>query len=232
MLNKIKEFFTKNNKIVLRSLLLLGLMVVLCVVLYQPFMQIIENKEAFKEMMDGYGPWAYAIYTFINMLQVFLAFIPGEVVEVLAGFCFGTINGTLACLMASFLASSIVFLLVRSFGGKVVSAFVKEEHLNEVTFLKDEQRINVLAFIIFLIPGTPKDLFTYFLPMTSIKYSEFVWIVTLARMPSIITSTIAGEAIINMNIGLIIGVYALTAIIGVLGIIWYQRILRLKKNKA
>ena len=230
MLENWKNFYLKYRNTLWKVLVLFMAMCALCLLFYQPFMDILDNKEEFKVMMDSFGIWAYVIYICVNMLQVFLAFIPGEVVEVLAGFCFGTINGTIACLIASGLASTIVFCLVREFGGKIVATFVKEENLNEISFLKNEANINVLAFIVFLIPGTPKDLFTYFLPLTSIKYSQFIWIVTLARIPSIITSTIAGEAIINMNIGLIIGVYVITGVIGVIGILWYQRMIKRKKE--
>lgn len=69
----------------------------------------------------------------------------------------------------------------------------------KLLFLKKEKNLELIIFIIFFIPGTPKDLLTYIAPFTRIKLKTFLLLTTFARIPSVITSTIGGNALSNQN---------------------------------
>ena len=92
----------------------------------------------------------------------------------------------------------------------------------EIYFLKSKKNIELIIFIIFFIPGTPKDILTYFAPFTRIKLSTFLLITTVARIPSIITSTIGGNALSNQNYHFTITVFIITGIISILGLFAYK----------
>lgn len=89
--------------------------------------------------------------------------------------------------------------------------------------------MTVLMFVIFLIPGTPKDILTYLMPLTSIKFISFLGITTLARIPSIITSTMVGDALFNQDFMISLIVYGLTAIISGIGLYVYNRFIAAKE---
>ena len=89
---------------------------------------------------------------------------------------------------------------------------------------KNKEKRNILCFIIFFIPGTPKDIMTYFIPLTDMKLSTFLFITTIARIPSIITSTIGGHAIGVENYIFSIIVFVITAIVSLIGIYIYRKI--------
>lgn len=82
----------------------------------------------------------------------------------------------------------------------------------------------MLCFLIFFIPGTPKDALTYFIPLTDMKLSTFLFITTIARIPSIITSTIGGHAIGVENYIFSILVFVITGIISLVGLYIYKKI--------
>ena len=86
----------------------------------------------------------------------------------------------------------------------------------------------MLCFLIFFIPGTPKDALTYFIPLTDMKLSTFLFITTIARIPSIITSTIGGHAIGVENYIFSILVFVITGIISLVGLYVYKKISQMK----
>ncbi len=170
------------------------------------------------------------IFLAIQILQVFVAFIPGEVVEVAAGAVFGPIEGTGLSLLGIAIGSTIIFLLTKWLGIKFVSLFISEEKINSMKFIKNNRRLNNLVFIIFFIPGTPKDLLTYFVGLTRMKLFHFLGLSLVARIPSVLTSTLAGDAINNNEWKSAIIIFAATGIVSIIGIIIYNLVVR-KKNK-
>lgn len=172
------------------------------------------------------------IFLGIQILQVFVAFIPGEVVEVAAGAVFGPIEGTLLSLLGIAIGSTIIFLLTKLLGIRFVSLFVSEEKINSMKFIKNNRRLNNLVFIIFFIPGTPKDLLTYFVGLTRMKLFTFLGLSLIARIPSVITSTFAGNAINNNDWKTAVIIFAATGVVSVVGIIIYNLVVRQKNKHA
>lgn len=103
-----------------------------------------------------------------------------------AGYAFGVVEATILCTIGSIIGCAIVFWLARKFGVKFVEAFFSIEKIQNLKFLHDERKRDILSFIIFLIPGMPKDLISYFMGLTDIKLSRWLVISTIARIPAII----------------------------------------------
>ena len=82
--------------------------------------------------------------------------------------------------------------------------------------------MEIILFIVFFIPGTPKDLLTYFAPLTPIPLWRFVVLTTIARIPSIVSSTIAGSAVLSSEYSLVILIYAITGLLAIGGIVLYN----------
>ena len=96
----------------------------------------------------------------------------------------------------------------------------------ELSFLKDVRRRDVLIFTLFCIPGSPKDLLTYVSGLTNISLARWLLLTTPARIPSIITSTVGGDALGVGNIPFAIAVFMVTLLISGGGILAYRRICR------
>ncbi len=185
----------KNKKIF--SLLILAIVLTALTALVLSFKDelnfIIKNPLNFREWVEDKGIYARLIYIILVIFQVIIAVIPGEPFELAAGYAFGAVEGTLLSIFAITLGGLIVFLLVRFFGLKMVRLFFSEEKINSLTFLKTSKRKIIIIFLIMLIPGTPKDLVSYFAGLTDMKLTEWIYISLFARIPSILTSTVSGN---------------------------------------
>ncbi len=181
------------------------------------------TQEGLRDYILSFGGASRGVFLGLQILQVFIALIPGEILESVAGFLYGPILGTLLCYMGLAVASSMVFFLTRRFGIKLVEVFVSREKINSLRFLNTEKKRNGLIFLIFFIPGTPKDLVTYFVGLTDIKFGTFLILSLVARFPSIISSTLGGHFLCEKNYTPAILVYSLTAILSLLGMILYSK---------
>lgn len=123
----------------------------------------------------------------INIVQVLLAFLPGEPVELASGYAFGFWEGTALCLVASGLATSMIYWATRRWGWKLVGLFFDRSLFDRFSWLKSAKRLELIMLIVFLIPGTPKDFLTYFAGLTNMRFLPVVLIATLGRIPSIVT---------------------------------------------
>lgn len=189
------------------------------------------SVESFKELIKSYGSLGWLVAFGIQVLQVIVSPIPGEVVELGMGICFGWFWGAVLCLVGSALGSVIIMFIVKKVGIKMVQLFVSVDKINELRFINSERKLNSLVFILYVLPGTPKDPLIFFFGLTRIGIIEFTVISTLARIPSVITSTVGGKLFIDGHlIGAVI-VIAVTAVISLAGMILYQSILRRIRNR-
>lgn len=166
----------------------------------------------------------------VTMLQVVVAFIPGELVEIAAGLVFGTVPGTLLVLLGATLGSIIAILLTRWLGLKIFKTFFPDTDLNSLPLLNNPKQRNLMTFLLFLIPGTPKDMLTYVIGLTDMKIWQYVLLTTFARIPSIISSTAGGDAFGSSNIMLAIYIFAGIAIVSLIGYAVYQNMTQKKKK--
>ena len=149
----------------------------------------------------------------------------------MAGFVFGPVFGTLLCCAGVAIASSLVFVLARKFGVKLVEVFISREKINQLRFLNTEKKRDLLIFLAVFIPGTPKDLLTYFVGLTEIRLGAFLVISLAARIPSVVTSTFGGHLLGEGEYVLAIVIYALTAVISLLGMLGYNAWMKRRENK-
>ena len=222
---------SKRILAVVSVVVVVGLVSALALFVWRGFENDIRTPEGFKTYIDSFGWKGYLVAMGIQMLQVVVALIPGEVVEIGAGCAFGWLGGTLICLAGVALASSAVFLLTKRIGIKMVELFVDPEKINNLRFLNSEKKLKRTVFLLFFIPGTPKDLITYFIGLTRIRLGEFLAISIIARIPSVLSSALVGHYVIEENYLTSILIFAATALISLVGILLYNRIIS-RKQKA
>lgn len=189
-----------------------------------PLVRFASEPEKFRQWVDNNGIWSRFAYMGMVILQVVIAVLPGEPFEIAAGYAFGAVEGSLLCIAASTLGSITVFLLVRYFGVPLVEVFFSEEKLHRIKFLKTTPKRDFIFFIIFMIPGTPKDLLCYFAGLTDIRLSLWLLICSLGRLPSIVTSTVGGDALGTSNYWFAAAVFAITLVISLVGLLFYKKI--------
>lgn len=204
-------------------LTVLAIAIILGILIYLfPVIKDISTKEgqiAFKNKVNDLGVWGFLLLFAIQAAQIFLFIIPGEPIEILAGMCYGAVWGTVFIMISDCIISAIIFLLVRKLGKKFVYNFNDKEKINKIEnskLFQNPKKIEYIMLILFLVPGTPKDLLTYVAGLLPISFRKFLLISTLARFPSVISSTLAGANIavgdFKMSIILYAVIIALVAI--------------------
>lgn len=227
----------KKVFLIVAAVLVLLLVIALCVWMI-PFLRQFGNVESsatvkalrdFKAYTDSLGFWKYPLLLFLQILQIVVAIIPGGPMQILMGFVLGTPIGMLFSLLGIVIATYIIILFVERFGMKFIRLFVNTDKFGELRFLNDPVKRDLILFILFLIPGSPKDLLTYFAPLTPIKKSNLIAIVTFARIPSLFGSVYLGATLSKGDLGLSLLLFAITAALGIGGIFLYNEIIK-KKN--
>ena len=205
------------------------LLLVICVTLFVSGWLRSFSRDDFREYVRSFGALAPLVMLGLQILQVFIALIPGEIVESAAGYVLGPWLGTAICYLGICIASTLIFTLTRRYGVRLVEVFISREKINELRFLNTEQKRNTLIFLLFFIPGTPKDLLTYFVGLTEIRLRTFLLLSMVARIPSVITSTFGGHLLGEERyVGAVI-LYGITGLLSLLGMAGYQFYLKRKQ---
>lgn len=227
----------KQNKakiIKLIALIIILAVLVIATMYMMPIMKQINTSEGqtqFKEKITNSGITGMLILFGLELAQVVLAILPGEPVELLAGICFGPIWGTIFLMISVFIVTSMIYFFVKKYGKDFIYEFFPKEKVNKLEnskLFKEPQKLETVMALLFLIPGTPKDLLVYIGGLLPIKTSRFLAIATLLRFPSIISSTIAGDKLLNGQWQISLLAYLITFIITIIVIIIVNK---LDKNK-
>jgi uncharacterized membrane protein YdjX (TVP38/TMEM64 family) len=200
--------------------------VAICLLL-RPFivnLRLSEYREQFSAWIENLGVKGVAILLGIQALQIVVAIIPGGPVEIVAGAAYGVWGGFAICILGCFIASAGIFLTVRIFGVPLVERLLGKKLTDKYRFLGNTKKVSLALFLLFLIPGVPKDALTYLVPLGSIKPGHFLLISTAARSPAIIMSTMLGSSALQGSWTLIALLFAATALTGVIGVLYGERI--------
>lgn len=189
-----------------------------------PMIRLVKEPEKFQALVDSYGVWGRVVFVGMVVLQIIVAFIPGEPIELAAGYAFGFWEGTLLTLGGMVIGSWIVFALVKRFGVKLVEAFFQPEKIKKFSFLNDRKKSETLAFILMLLPGTPKDFLSYIAGLTPLTTGKWLLIVLIGRIPSLVTSTATGAAVGQGNYVLTIIMVGVMVVLTGAGILYYRHI--------
>lgn len=196
----------------------------------KPLLQFVSEPEKFRQWVDSHGLLGPLAFLGMMLLQVFVAVIPGEPLEIGAGYAFGAVEGTILCILGAAIGSTLVFLFVRRFGVRAVEVFISREKIQSLRFLQNTRRVHLFLLVAFLLPGTPKDVLCYVAGLTTLKLGPFILISSICRLPSIVTSTIGGNALGSGQWGMAAIVFAATLVISAIGLWIYKRILQLREE--
>lgn len=198
------------------------LLLILGTIVGKPLLEYVSDPDKFVEWIDSFGIWSRLIYIIICALQVIIAVIPGEPFEIAGGYAFGLVEGTLLCLAGITIGCMVIFSAVRYFGRDFVRIFFKDKEISRLNFLNDPSKLNAIAFAVFMIPGTPKDLLSYFIGLTGMKFKTWILLTFFARIPSVLSSTYRGSALGDGDVKKTMIIFAVTAVLSTAGMLGYN----------
>lgn len=183
------------------------------------------GPERMVERLQEAGPAGVFVLLGMQFLQIVVAIIPGEVVQLAAGLMYGPWLGALIILVGCVCSSALIYQLVHKLGAPFVQNMVSTEHLEKFRTFEKSGKLDIIVFILFLIPGMPKDVFTYLVPLTDMDLKRFVILSNVARIPGVLASTYTAYGLAEGDIVGPIVVVAIVAIIAAVGIIFRDRIM-------
>lgn len=189
--------------------------------------------DSVREQISGYGGISgVLVFLAIQAAQVLVAVVPA--VQVVGGALYGWFWGTIISFAGIVLGSMAVWGIVKKLGAPLVQAVISEKHRKKFSFLEDDRKLIIILIILYIIPGIPKDVITYLVPLTGVKMRDFFLYVMPWRIPAILLSAAVGSNATKGNYVSTIVFVAVTVVIAVLGLIFKDKIVALlskrKKN--
>lgn len=180
---------------------------------------------AFQDFISSLGIGGWLLLLLIQYIQIVIAFIPGGPIQIVSGLLFGPWGGIALFILGTLLSTATVFTLVKRYGDRVVRLFIKDKEWRKYRFLQDEKRLETLIVILFLIPGTPKDILTYLLALTTISCGRFMLLSTAARLPAAFTSVLAGSSIASGSWLHVVILFIVLSVISLGGLIVHRKLM-------
>ena len=192
---------------------------------YTPqLVKYIKDPELFAKLVKSYGFVGFLILEGINILQVVIAIIPGEFVQIASGYVYGTLLGTLCSFAGIFVGSVIVFYATRVLGYNLVKTFISKEKLEKYNFLFNNPKAGFILGVIFLIPAMPKDVFVYLAGLTPIKPIRFFTYSMIGRLPAIFISAYAGSHLESKDYKSVIIIAIIAVLLFLSGVLFKDKI--------
>ncbi len=185
----------------------------------QPLFDLLAEPEALRTWVESYGVAAPAVFIAVQVLQVVVFVIPGEFPQLAAGYLFGVPLGIALTLAGAALGSAIGFLLARALGRPFLHAIMSKERSIRVEELIASPRGVATLFLLYLIPGIPKDVLCYVAGIGPIRLSVYLLASTVGRLPGVAVSVISGDAAAEQQwvvVGVALGIAVVLFVAGYL----------------
>ncbi|MCR4990423.1 MAG: VTT domain-containing protein [Lachnospiraceae bacterium] len=207
-------------KKIIRILSALMFIAVIGILLFTTY-NVVTDKEAFKSWVDTHAVQGRVLYVLMVTVQIMVAVIPGGPIEVAGGYAFGAVGGIVLFIIGATIGSVLVFLLVRRFGRHIVEIYFSEHRVKKLDFLNEENKRDPLFFLLFLLPGAPKDLLCYVAGLTRMRFPVFLFICSFGRLPAVVGSAVSGYALGRENFAMAIIAFSITAALSIAGFFIY-----------
>lgn len=210
---------------------LLLLLIVALILWGEPLWALFSNPDRVEAMVKDAGPWGPLIFMLMQIAQVFIAPIPGQVTGFIGGYLFGTAFGTLYSMIGAAIGLTLIFVLVRKLGRPFVEYFVDKKMLDKFDYIARNQGVFVL-FLIFLLPAFPDDIICFIAGLTKIPIRTLIVISLLGRFPGYLVLSFAGSGTADGNMQLVIGLVAVLLVASALAFWQRARLEQLVKRLA
>jgi len=220
--------YTKADVIKLCGLLAFFVLVAIICFFIWPYVSVLFEEGGVDKIIEDVraaGAAGVLVVLGLQFLQIIVAFIPGEVVQIAAGVLYGPWGGALLILTGCILCSSLIYVLVHKLGAPFVQDMVPMKYAKKFDDFEKSGKLDAVVLVLFLIPGLPKDTFTYLVPLTNMPMKKYILLSNGGRIPGILLTTIAADSFMEGNITVAIVIFAIAAVLAVLGLIFKDRIM-------
>ncbi len=213
-------------------LVLFIIVITYATVKYVPLItQLVSQPEKFRDLLLSFGPASILVFIAFQVLQVIIAAIPGEVIQIGGGYVYGIVPGTLYSIIGILIGSMLAFYIARLLGFALVQKLVPAKDLEKFYFLINSPKAEIATFILFLIPGIPKDVLVYIAGLTPLKAVNFFILSMIARFPGILGSAYIGANLEEKDYTEVIVVSVVAVILFLTGFFLKDKLIEQMKRK-
>ena len=211
-------------KLSLLALILIGIPVYIDFFHHDLIDSFSNMKELIRDI-KSYRKESIPIYLIAQALQVVICIIPGQALQFAGGYIFGIPLGLLLSIIGIAIGSCIAYFFARMLGRDAVHLFFGERKVTEMIDLMNSPKGLIVTFIIFLIPGIPKDLCSYAAGLSNIKIRPYLIVSMIARIPGMLGCLIIGSRVGAGGYVSAAIVAAVAVVLLIIGIIFRQKII-------
>lgn len=188
------------------------------------------SRRKIAAFVNSFGPLSVLIFISLQILQVIVAPIPGEVNGFIGGYLYGPVLGTLYSTIGLTIGSWIAFLLARWLGLPFVEKVVGARITEKYDYFMEHRGV-LITFILFVIPGFPKDALSYLIGLSHMKVSTFLVICTTGRLLGTLMLSISGNCARNNQLSATAALLGISALIVLLAYYFHDDILKMVRKK-
>jgi len=193
--------------------------------------KLFTRRRKLARFLVSLGPYSSAIFILLQALQVIISPIPGELTGAVGGYVYGVSFGFLFSTVGLTLGSWAAFEIADILGKPFIERFVRRDILDKFNFISTNTGA-VICFLLFLLPGFPKDVLCYVLGLTGMRLSTFLIVSTLGRMPGTYMLTIQGASLRSQHYATAVLVAVISAVLVVLGYLYKDHFVHRMKSTA
>ena len=174
-----------------------------------------ETKELIMEFLENYKTESILVYIAMQAVQIIISVIPGQAFQFAAGILWGFFLGLLFSLIGAFVGTTISFYLAKLLGRDAMHLLFTEEKMNWFVEKLNSRKAYTIVFLIYLIPGLPKDIMSYAAGISSMNFKAFLIFSMIGRTPAMSGSLLIGALYFSGHYGMMIaiGVFAVAAFV-------------------
>lgn len=200
---------------------------------YFQYSYVLKNPHIMKEIVLSYGNFSILVFIFMQILQVVVFFIPGELIQVAGGYIFGAFWGGVISLIGITLGGIMVYFIAKGYGKPLVEKLMLKKEVKFFKKILDVGSKRTVVFMFYLIPGIPKDALSYICGVSNISFKDFFIYTTLGRIPGIFISSYFGEKIYSKDVTSLITIGVIMSLLFIIGVLKGNNIINntIKKKK-
>jgi uncharacterized membrane protein YdjX (TVP38/TMEM64 family) len=219
-----------RDDIIKITLLLLMILAGVFLFFYFDLYTFFVDRKKIVDFVNSFGPLSVVIFIGLQVLQVIVAPIPGEVNGFIGGYLYGPVLGTLYSTIGLTIGSWLAFTLARWLGMPFVERVINPQIIQKYDYFMEHRGI-LVTFILFVIPGFPKDALSYIIGLSHMKTSTFLIVCTAGRLLGTTMLSISGDCARNgqnIAVGVLLGV---STVIVILAYYYHDELLNLVRKK-
>lgn len=193
------------------------------------FYELLHHRPHLKSLIASYGPYSPLAYILLQVIQVVVAPIPGGAIEFIGGYLFGAKAGFIYSMIGLILGSWLAFSLARIFEKIAVEKLISTQTMRKFDYLIGHEGL-ILSFLLFLIPGFPKDALCYILGLTPMHLGAFLIISTIGRIPGTLMACLQGAKAFDHQYMALLILFGISTLIILVFYIYHEKIHQMVKN--